>query len=225
MNREAHTPPLGVAALTPLYDRAIAGLTREKVWRTMLVGHLDPRPGQRILDVGSGTGSLALAVSAAEPACRFHGIDPDEAAVAIARRKAATAGSTATFEVGRFDERPAAPDELADKIVCSLVLHQAPLAEKRRLLGAMFDRLKPGGALFVADYGLQPTLALRAAFRLTVQLLDGRADTQPNADGVLPGLIDAAGFRHRRCLDAIDTVTGRIEIVRAVRPAARERTS
>jgi ubiquinone/menaquinone biosynthesis C-methylase UbiE len=219
----AHTPPLGFAALTPFYDRAIAGLTRESVWRTRLVSHIDAKPGERILDIGSGTGSLAIAVTAAEPGCLFRGIDPDETAVAAARKKAALAGSMATFEVGRFGGRPAEDSERADKIVCSLVLHQVPLAEKRRLLGVMLDWLKPAGRLLIADYGLQPTFALRMAFRLTVQLLDGRADTQPNAEGVLPSLIEAAGFRNQVILDAVDTATGRIEIIRAEKPAARER--
>jgi ubiquinone/menaquinone biosynthesis C-methylase UbiE len=219
-----HTPPLGFAALTPFYDRAIAGLTRETVWRTRLVSHIDPRPSEKIVDVGSGTGSLAIAVTSAERGCITRGIDPDETAVAMARKKAALAGSMATFEVGRFGERPAEGSKRADKIVCSLVLHQVPLAEKRRLLGAMLDWLKPGGQLFIADYGLQPTFALRMAFRLTVQLIDGRADTQPNAEGILPSLIEAAGFRNEVILDTIDTATGRIEIIRAEKPGARERT-
>ena len=220
MSGEAHTPPLGFAALTPFYDRAIAALTRESVWRSRLVRHVGPRRGESILDVGSGTGSLAVAMTAAEPACIFRGIDPDRAAVAIARRKAERAGSPATFEVGRLGEPPS-EDERVDKVVCSLVLHQVPLAEKRRLLKVMASWLEPGGRLFIADYGLQPTLAMRIAFRLTVQAIDGKADTQPNADGVLPTLIDGAGFANRTILASIDTLTGRIEIIRAEKPLAR----
>ena len=213
----AYTPPLGFAALTPFYDRAIASLTREGVWRTSLARHLSAKPGETILDVGSGTGSLAILVTAGEPRCSYRGIDPDGAAVGIARRKAAIAGSRATFEAGSFGERPARDYERADKIVCSLVLHQVPLAEKRRLLRSMLEWLKPGGQLFVADYGAQQGL-MRLAFRLTVQLLDGKADTQPNADGALPLLIGEAGFQEPVTLEAIDTPTGRIEITRAQKP-------
>lgn len=220
MSDRAYTPPLGFAALTPFYDRVIAGLTRETVWRTKLVGRIGARPGEVILDVGAGTGSLALAVTSAEPECIFRGIDPDGVAVEIARQKAALNGSAATFEVGSFNGCPAGESERADKIVCSLVLHQVPLAEKRRLLRSMLQWLKPGGQLFVADYGAQQSLAMRTAFRLTVQLLDGKTDTQPNADGILPVLIEEAGFRDLIMLDAIDTPTGRIELTTARKPAS-----
>lgn len=214
----AHTPPLGFAALTPLYDRVIRMLTRETAWRTRLVDRIDPREGDIILDVGSGTGSLAIAVTAAAPGCRFTGIDPDRAAVELARKKAALAGSSATFEQGSFDGSAMHNDGAIDKVACSLVLHQVPLAEKRRLLRAMFQRLRPGGQLFIADYGLQPTFIMRLAFRLTVQMFDGRSDTQPNADGILPLLIEEAGFEGMTLLDSFDTATGRIDIIRAEKP-------
>lgn len=218
MSDSAYTPPLGFSALTPFYDRAVASLTREGVWRTRLARHLCATPGETILDVGAGTGTLAILVTASEPRCTYRGIDPDAAAVAIARRKAALAGSSASFDVGTFGGLPVNHPERADKVVSSLVLHQVPLDEKRRLLRSMLEWLKPGGQLFVADYGAQTSLAMRLAFRLTVQLLDGKADTQPNADGALPLLIAEAGFEELVTLDAIDTPTGRIEIIRARRP-------
>lgn len=161
-----------------------------------------------------------MAVTSAEPECIFRGIDPDEVAVEIARQKGALTGSTATFEIGSFSGCPAGESERADKIVCSLVLHQVPLPEKRRLLRSMLEWLKPGGQLFVADYGAQQSLAMRTVFRLTVQLLDGKTDTQPNADGILPVLIEEAGFRDVIMLDAIDTPTGRIELITARKPAS-----
>ena len=222
MSDASYTPPLGFRALTPLYDGAIAALTRERVWRERLVYHLEPRPGESILDVGCGTGSLAIAVTAVQPRCDYRGIDPDVSAVAIARVKAARAGSTAHFEVGLLSTRPA-DVAIVDTIVCSLVLHQVPLHEKCRLLTTMLGWLKPRGALFIADYGAQPTLRLRLAFRLTVQMLDGKADTQPNAQGLLPRLIKDAGFENLSTLEAVDTATGRIEIIRAEAPLGRPR--
>lgn len=212
------TPLLGFAALTPFYDSAIRLMTRETAWRTRLVAHIGGKNGETILDVGSGTGSLAIAIDARTPGCSVRGIDPDPAAVKIATIKANQLNSKVRFERGRFGGTSAPSTPTVDKISCSLVLHQVPLAEKQRLLGAMFDRLKPGGQLFIADYGLQPTYGMRLAFRLTVQMLDGTTNTQPNADGFLPQLIDEAGFEEIRLLDSFTTVTGRIEILTARKP-------
>lgn len=213
----SHTPPLGYAVLTPFYDRVIAAMTREKDWRACLVEHIDARLGETILDVGSGTGSLAIAVTAAAPGCHFHGIDPDASAIEIARHKALLFDSAATFELGSLGEGAVGRDTV-DKVVCSLVLHQVPIAEKRRLIRAMLDLLRPGGQMFIADYGRQPTIAMRLAFRVTVQMLDGKSDTQPNADGILPLLIHEAGFITERHLAGFDTATGRIEIICAEKP-------
>ena len=218
MMETAYTPPLGVAALTPLYDRVLRVMTREATWRTRLVERIAPKEGDIILDVGSGTGSLAIALTAATPGCRVRGIDPDHDAVELAKKKAALAGSSATFEQGNLDLPRTQNEGGVDTITCSLVLHQVPLAEKMRLLRAMFVRLRPGGQWFIADYGLQPNFIMRLAFRLTVQMLDGKSDTQPNADGVLPLLIEEAGFVGITLLDSFDTATGRIDIIRAEKP-------
>ena len=209
------TPPLGYAALTPLYDRAIRLMTREPVWRPRLVEYIGAANGETIIDVGSGTGSLAIAIAAAAPGCVVYGVDPDADAIKIARDKAARSGSKVLFEHEEFGRDSTTSTHPADKISCSLVLHQVPLVEKRRLLRAMFDRLKPGGQLFIADYGLQPTFGARLAFRLTVQMLDGTTNTQSNADGILPQLVNGAGFEKVMLLDSFTTVTGRIEILSA----------
>lgn len=58
---------------------------------------------------------------------------------------------------------------------------------------------------------------MRLLFRLTVQRLDGVEDAQPNADGVLPGLIEDAGFTEVRERDRVHTATGTIAIFTALR--------
>lgn len=63
----------------------------------------------------------------------------------------------------------------------------------------------------IADFGFQRTPLMRLAFRV-VQLADGKADTQPNADGVLPGLIAGAGFGDVREAEVVSTVNGSISV-------------
>ena len=77
------TPALGYRFLTPIYDLVIGVLTRENNWRGKLIRLVAPKPGERILDVGCGTGSLAIRLSDLETRrhrralcdCDLHGIN------------------------------------------------------------------------------------------------------------------------------------------------------
>lgn len=217
MSDETFTPALGRLAPTRLlgagfFDTVVA-MTRERLWRGLTVMHLAPRPGDAILDVGCGTGSLALLVARVEPQATVTGLDPDPKILAVARGKDADArvrwltgmGDALVDSVGA---------ESMDAVTSSLVLHQCPMGVKRAILASMFAVLRPGGRLVIADFGLQRTPLMRLAFRF-VQFADGKTDTQPNADGVLPELISAAGFVDVREAEVIATVNGTISIYTA----------
>ncbi|MCX5197891.1 class I SAM-dependent methyltransferase [Streptomyces sp. NBC_00249] len=205
------TPALGRLAPTRFYDPLIA-LTRERLWRALAVAHVAPRPDEAIVDVGCGTGSLAVLLSRIEPAARVTGIDPDPAVLEAARLKAGAAGVAPRWLKGTGDEVAwLLGAGTADTVVSSLVLHQCPLAMKRAVLASAAEVLRPGGRLVLVDYGLQRTRRMRLAFR-TVQLADGREDTQPNADGILPGLIREAGFQDVRETEVVPTLTGSISV-------------
>lgn len=206
---ETFTPALGRFAPTRFYDPVVA-LTRERLWRAMTAMHVAPGPDDVIVDVGCGTGSLALLLSRIEPRARVIGVDPDPDALAVARRKAGA--STVDWRAGMGD----AVDRIlgagsASVAVSSLVLHQCPVAMKEAVLTSMFAVLRPGGKLVIADYGLQRTRLMRLAFR-TVQLADGKQDTQPNADGLLPELMSATGFHNVREAEVVSTVSGSISV-------------
>ena len=210
-----YTPALGARWLTPFYDFAIAGFTREWTWRRRIVAFLEPQTDDRILDIGCGTGSLAVALAGMADVV---GVDPDRAVLSRARKKAARAGVAPRFVAGFFS-----PDSLParwrpTKVVSSLVLHQTPLAEKRRIIEAAFSLLPPGGVFVLADYGRQPGPLQHFFFRNLVQRVDGFEDTQPNADGALEDLLADAGFAETSPKDMIPTLTGAISIWRAVKP-------
>lgn len=208
-----HTPPLGFNALTPLYDLVIATLTRESAWRSALIREIAPQAGDRIVDIGSGTGSLAVALHKASAGVRYVGVEPD--AEAIRRAKMKTAGlDRIEFALGYFSGERAYFEARPNKVVSSLVLHQTPLTEKRRILSEMRKCLAPGGSAVIADYGWQGPL-MRLLFRMTVQTLDGAMDTQPNADGAIPVLMKDAGFSDVQERFRINTATGTISIYRA----------
>ena len=209
------TPALGHRLLTPLYDAAIALLTREPVWRSALTDTIALKHGERLLDVGCGTGSLAVRLATVELGAQVHGIDPDPDVLRRARSKAAEAGARIAFHEGLLTGEFVAGAEPFDIVTSSLVFHQVPLAGKRDLLSMMRRALQPAGRLVIADYGLQRTALMRRLFRATVQTLDGVDDTQPNADGILLELIIDAGFAGVREVRVIPTATGSISILAA----------
>ena len=58
-------PALGKSGSLDRYDAAIALMTREKRWRSDLLRFAEPRPGERIVDIGCGTGTFAIALKQA----------------------------------------------------------------------------------------------------------------------------------------------------------------
>lgn len=83
----------------------------------------------------------------------------------------------------------------------------------------MFRVLRPGGILFVADWGKPHGPGMRAAF-FGLQLQDGFANTADHVRGLVPRYIADAGFTGVERIDRLRTVVGTFEILRADRPWA-----
>ena len=200
-----------------LYDFLVIVLSRAPTWRRALLAQLAPREGDVIADVGCGTGTQLVKIGRAAPGLTLIGIDPDPDVLHRARRKLADARILAGLTRGYArDAEALLRDRAVNKVISSLVFHQVPLAEKEAGLAAMRAALVLGGELHVADYGLQRTPLMRKLFRI-VQAGDGFANTEPNALGVLPELMEKVGFA-RVCETAvIATPTGSVSLYRAER--------
>ncbi len=212
-NSRDFTPLLGKSFLTPLYDRAIGLFTRENLWRQKIVEELHLAPGDRVIDVGSGTGTLLKALMTDCPQAGLIGVEPDPAALAIARRKFGAGADLLKWHDGFLGDLELPDGWQPNKMVSSLVLHQVPLREKQAILETIETLLVPGGTVLIADYMQQDSQLMRALFRATVQSLDGVRDTQPSADGEIEKLF-AEIFSEPRLLDRIPTVTGTISLWR-----------
>lgn len=212
MSEKAFTPAAGHAALTPLYDLSIGLLTREEIWRSALLKQVAPTDADRVLDVGCGTGSLAIRMKLLSPKTEVHGIDPDSEILRRAQIKAAKKGADISFHQGFLV--PTSVSELGcfTKVVSSLVFHQTPFVEKKNILYSITKMLELNGKLCIADYGLQRTALMKAMFRRTIQVIDGYEDTQPNAEGCLPKLMEEVGFINVSEVQVIPTITGSISV-------------
>ncbi|GAA0861214.1 hypothetical protein GCM10009115_02960 [Sphingopyxis soli] len=210
-------PALGKSGSLDRYDAAIALMTREKRWRSDLLRFAEPRPGERIVDIGCGTGTFAIALKQAARESIVLAVDPDPAVLEIARAKAEVADAEIQWFEAMGDELDSIDAlQQCDKIVSSLVLHQCPMDVKEAIAAQMFRLLQPGGTLFIADYGEQRSLLMRMLFR-QIQLLDGFEYTEPNAKGCVPEILTAAGFEAVEEIKVIPTPTGSISIYRAKR--------
>ena len=210
-------PALGKAGNIDKYDAVLALMTREKRWRAELVRLIAPGDDETIVDIGCGTGTLAIALHTKSPGSTIFGIDPDPAVLAIARRKAEALGARVQWFDAMGDALDMiAPIQACDKVVSSLVLHQCPMDVKEAIARQMWRLLRPDGQLFIADYGEQRSLLMRMLFR-QVQMIDGFELTEPNARGCIPEILRIAGFRDVAEVHVVPTPTGSISLYRGRR--------
>ena len=110
------------------------------------------QPGEQVLDVGCGTGTLALEVARrAGRAGRVVGVDPSSEQIARARSKAARHKVPVDFQIGVI-EHLAFPDQTFDVVLSTLMMHHVPAPLKRQGLAEIARVLKPGGRLVIADF-------------------------------------------------------------------------
>jgi len=213
-----YIPALRFDALTRFYDPVVAATTRERTFKRRLVEQVALQPGQRLLDVGCGTGTLTLLLKQSCPEAEVYGLDGDAKTLAIARRKAEEQRLSIEWREG-LSWRLGVPDATFDHVTSSLLLHHLDFEGKMTTLVAMRRSLKPGGMLHIADWGRAHDPFMRAVF-VGVQLLDGFKTTADNVRGKLPEYIARAGFVDVKESLRLRTPLGSISLYRAVAPAA-----
>jgi ubiquinone/menaquinone biosynthesis C-methylase UbiE len=189
MTSQKFIPALGHRWLTPLYDPLLKWGMRENAIKSQFIERANIRFGQRVLDLGCGTGTLTLMIQRAHPDARVFGIDVDPEILARARQKATRAHSQVVFDQGVAFQLPYR-DRSFDRVLSSLVIHHLTDENKRRAILEAYRILKPGGEIHIFDFG-EPHNALA---RLIAAGMRHSERVAGNVDGLLPQYLRDAGF-------------------------------
>ena len=215
-SRSNLVPALGFHWLTPYYDAVVGATTRERTFKQALIDQSRLEPNQQVLDLASGTGTLAIWIKQRQPHVTVTGVDGDPAILAIAAHKAQKAGIAVRFDQALSYDLPY-PASHFDRVVSSLFFHHLSWEEKCRTARELFRVLKPGGELHIADWGRPANLLMRGLF-LFIQVLDGFKNTKDNLSGKLIELFEGAGFVQVSQKQHFSTVFGTMALYSATKP-------
>ena len=144
---------------------AVLSFGQDPRWRNALVSAIGPRPGQRVLDVATGTGLVAFEL-ARRGGCEVVGLDQSEDMLAGARRRLAGHPELAervTFVHGEAERLPFGDAEF-DALTFTYLLRYVddPAATMRELVRV----IRPGGRIGMVEFGVPPVAPLRALWRV-----------------------------------------------------------
>ncbi len=213
----SYIPTLGYRWLTRFYDPIVRVTTREATFKEALRGQAGIQDGHQVLDLGCGTGTLALIVKRAHRGAHVFGLDADPEALKLARTKLEEAGIEVRLDQGLASALPYAAESF-DRTLSSLFFHHLPTELKLETMREVLRVLRRGGEFHIADWGKPKSPAMRLVF-IGVQLLDGFATTTDNVRGLLPDLLGLAGYENVETTNCYSTPLGTLSLYRARKPA------
>lgn len=187
--RTRYIPALRFHWLTPLYDPLLRWGMREEVMKRYLVEQMALRPGMQVLDLGCGTGTLAIMIRASHAYVEVVGIDGDPAVLEIAQEKATRAGVSIRLDSGLATNLPY-PDDSFDRVVSSLVIHHLAMPDKQRAFLEARRVLHPLGEFHILDFGKPHNLYTR----LAAAVIRHFEETAAQLAGQMPALLARNGF-------------------------------
>jgi ubiquinone/menaquinone biosynthesis C-methylase UbiE len=189
-----------------IFAAFIFGGGRRRVF-SRLAAASGARAGDRVLDVGCGTGYFTRRMAeAVAPGGTAHGVDPSAEAITQARRQ--TRFANCTFS-GGIAEALDAPDGSYDVVVSSLMMHHLPELLRPQAIGEMYRVLRPGGSVLIAD-------SRPPATRIGRYLIRAHSPAMANNPvDLLEPMVRTAGFEQLASAD----LRPRLHYVQAFKPA------
>jgi SAM-dependent methyltransferase len=178
-----------------MYEHSLVG-SLFKPWAELVVGHVDPRPGERFLDVACGTGIVARVVKERLRAgANIVGVDLNPLMLAVARNAAADID----WRQGDASSLPLEAGEQFEVVVCQQGLQFFP--DKPAAVRQMRRALAPGGRLAVSTWRPDEEMPFLRELRRIAERHLGAIVDRRHAFGLaapLDTLLREAGFHDVR---------------------------
>jgi ubiquinone/menaquinone biosynthesis C-methylase UbiE len=212
----SYIPAFGKRWLLPLYDPFLWLLGADKA-KQPLIEQAAIAAGLRVLDIGCGTGSMAIVIKRTYREADVIGIDPDPDALSVCERKARRAGLSIEFDRGFADHMPYA-DASFDRVFSSFMFHHLAAEEKSATLREIRRVLKPGGSLHLLDFVREH--GAHSGKSEHTPLIDRSGAVAERIESRMTSLMDEAGFVDAKELKRAKNFLGPIAYYRANSPAA-----
>ena len=158
------------APLGPTYDRyaRLLSLGQDPRWRRFLVSRLEVAPGDTVLDVATGTASVAIEV-VRDYGCTVVGVDQSPEMLVTARRRLVEAGvgSSVRLQWGRAEDLPFETGSF-DALTFTYLLRYVD--EPGATLRELARVVRPGGVVASLEFGVPPRAVWRALWAIYVRI-------------------------------------------------------
>jgi len=182
--------------IAPKYDllNHTLSIGIDKLWRRRVVRIVRRRNPQRILDMATGTGDLALALARRLRQARILAVDPSAGMLEQARRKIAGEGldERITLDVGAAERLSSVADASFDTVTVAFGVRnfgdpKAGLSELKRIL-------KPGGQIVILEFSDPSNPLIRSIYRwyfhTILPRIGGAVSKDRSAYEYLPASVD-----------------------------------